>query len=58
MQAVVVGAIREVFPEDQVVAEETSTVLKKDPEALEAVSCSKEPSKACQRWGISFVVCG
>lgn len=31
------GAIRDAFPTDQVVAEETSGVLQQDPEALEAV---------------------
>jgi len=34
----VVGELRAAFPTDQVVAEETSAVLKQDAEALEAVT--------------------
>lgn len=33
-----VGELRAAFPTDQVVAEETSTVLRQDPEALQAVT--------------------
>lgn len=38
VQALVVGDIRMAFPQDQVVAEETSTVLRQDPAALAAVT--------------------
>lgn len=37
-QALVVGELRAAFPTDQVVAEETSTVLRQDPGALQAVT--------------------